>query len=90
MKTCCFIGHRFVNYSEDLHNKIKSVIKSLLENGVYRFLFGSKSQFTDICAEIASELKKEYPFLIRVYVRAEYEYIDKDYESYLLKRFDER
>lgn len=88
MKMCCFIGHRFVTYTEDLHNKIKSVIKSLLENGVHRFLFGSKSEFTDICVEIVSELKKEYPFLIRVYVRAEYEYIDKDYEDFLLNRFD--
>ena len=35
------------------------------------------------------KLKEKYPYLRRVYVRASFQYIDNDYENYLLKSYEE-
>ena len=35
------------------------------------------------------QLKEKYPHLKRVYVRASFQYIDNDYENYLLKSYEE-
>lgn len=53
------------------------------------FLFGSKSEFDDLCRKVVSLLKEKYPHIKRIYVRAEYPYINEDYENYLLKSFEE-
>ena len=53
------------------------------------FLFGSKSRFDDLCYEAVTELKKKYVHIQRIYVRAEFPYIDESYKSYLLKGYEE-
>ena len=52
------------------------------------FLFGSKSQFDKLCLQVVTEFKKNYPHIRRIYVRAEFPYIDEVYMAYLLKRYD--
>ena len=51
-------------------------------------MFGSKSQFNNLCWEIVTQLKEKYPQLRRIYVRAEYPYIDDDYKKYLLEYYE--
>lgn len=59
-KKCCFFGHRKINKTDELVNKLTETIEKLIvENGVGTFLFGSKSQFDDLCYEIVSELKEK-------------------------------
>lgn len=41
-----------------------------------------------LCLHVVTELKKKYPHIRRIYVRAEFPYIDESYTSYLLKRYD--
>ncbi len=53
------------------------------------FLFGSKSEFDDLCHEVVSDLKEKYSHIKRVYVRAEYPEISNEYEKYLLKSYEE-
>lgn len=48
-----------------------------------------KSQFNDLCREIVTVLKEKYPYIKRVYVRAEYPYISEIYKAYLLKNYDD-
>ncbi len=87
--TCCFIGHRTICESEKLKTNLKNIIEKLiLENNVDTFLFGSKSQFNSLCCRTVTELKEKYPHIKRVYVRAEYKYIDQEYENYLLNSYD--
>lgn len=89
MKTCCFIGHRTIEHTDELHGKIEKAVKRLIESGAEIFLFGSKSQFNDLALKIVTSLKEKYPFIKRVYVRAEYECISREYEKYLLETYEE-
>ncbi len=89
-KTCCFLGHRKIEITDALRNKLYNVIKKLIvEENVNTFLFGSKSQFKDLCHKIVSELKIIYPHIKRIYVRAEFPYINDDYKSYLLQSYED-
>ena len=66
-KSCCFIGHRTINESENLINNIKKLVIDLITNhNVTDFLIGSRSQFNELCHKIVSDLKKEYPQIKRI------------------------
>lgn len=87
--TCCFIGHRKTEETENLKLQLKAVIENLITaENVDTFLFGSKSQFNSICYELVTEIKEKFPHIKRVYVRAEYPYIDNYYTEYLLEKYE--
>ncbi len=87
--TCCFFGHRKIEVTDELVNRLKEVVEDLIvKKGINTFLFGSKSQFDKLCLAIVTELKKKYSHIIRIYVRAEFPYIGEDYTAYLLKSYD--
>lgn len=66
-KKCSFIGHRKIQITEDLINKLTNAIKDLIINhNVTIFLFGSKSEFNDLCHSIVTKLKEKYPYLKRI------------------------
>ena len=85
----CFIGHRRIEKNEELLSSLRECILALIKNGVDTFLFGSKSAFDDLSWKVVSEIKLEYPYIKRVYVRSAYQYIDKSYKEYLLKYYEE-
>lgn len=88
--TCCFFGHRKINLTDELVCNLKKAIETLItENKIDTFLFGSKSDFDKLCLKIVTELKNKYPHIKRIYVRAEFPYIDEKYKSYLLSKYDE-
>ena len=81
--TCCFLGHRTINETEELKSKLIEIIEKLIiDEKVDTFLFGSKSQFNSLCLELVTEIKVKYPHIKRVYVRAENPYIDESYEEW--------
>ncbi len=87
--TCCFFGHRTINETEALKIRLCEIIEKLIvEKQVDTFLFGSKSQFNDICLELVTKYKEKYPHIKRVYVRAEYPYIREHYKKYLLESYE--
>ncbi|MBQ3034263.1 MAG: hypothetical protein IJD28_07765 [Deferribacterales bacterium] len=84
--TCCFIGHRNINETEELKIKLMSLIEKLIEDeNVDTFLFGSKSRFNSLCLELVTKIKEKHPHVKRIYVRAEFPAISDDYKAYLLK-----
>ena len=88
-KTCCFFGHREITETDELRSKLYKTIEGLItKNGVNTFLFGSRSQFDTLCYLVVTELKNEYNYIKRIYVRAEYPYIDEYYEKYLLQKYE--
>lgn len=89
MYSCCFIGHRKVENKEKLAEQIKTVAEMLINLGVKNFYFGSRGEFNSLCRLVMEEMKKSHPNVRRIYVRAEYEHIDKDYKNYLLKNYEE-
>lgn len=87
---CCFFGHRIISVTEELKRNLYNKIEELINTeNVTVFLFGSKSQFNDLCYELVSVLREKYPKIKRIYVRAEYPFISNDYQSYLLKFYEE-
>ena len=60
--TCCFIGHRKTEETENLKLQLKAVIENLITaENADTFLFGSKSQFNSICYELVTEIKESKP-----------------------------
>ncbi|MBQ4119652.1 MAG: hypothetical protein IJD45_04605 [Clostridia bacterium] len=88
--TCCFVGHRTINETEELKLQLCKIIKKLIVNeSVDTFLFGSKSRFNSLCLELVTELKEKHPHIKRIYVRAEYPYISEHYKNYLLESYED-
>ena len=88
--TCCFFGHRKIKETKDLRSKVYAVIEELIiDYDVHTFLFGSKSEFDDLCLNIVTELKEKYPHIKRVYIRAAYADINDDYTDYLLESYED-
>ena len=65
-KSCCFIGHRIIKINQELVDRLQGEIIDIIENGVNRFIFGSRSEFDSLCHSIVTELKETYPNIIRV------------------------
>lgn len=82
-----FIGHRKINYSEALKERLKKIVENLYENAD-TFLFGSKSEFDTLCYEVVTELQAKYSAIRRVYVRAEQEFISEEYRKYLFTLYE--
>ena len=85
----CFIGHRKIEITEELESSLFFTVQTLINNGATTFVFGSKSEFNDLSLKVVTKLKEKYPYIKRVYVRAEYQHVDKFYEKYLLKSYEE-
>ena len=89
-KACCFFGHRKINETTELINNLNSIIEDLIVNkNVENFLFGSKSDFNGSCYDVVTTLKEKYPYIKRIYVRAEFPYINDDYRDFLLELYEE-
>ncbi|MCI9518237.1 MAG: hypothetical protein HFK08_03140 [Clostridia bacterium] len=89
-RSCCFIGHRKIENKLYLYEQIKLCVENLItKSNITIFLFGSHSEFNDLCLKVVSDLKDKYPYIKRVYIRAEYEYISDDYKNYLLTFYEE-
>ena len=88
-KTCCFFGHRKIDETEELKNNLYEIIENLIVNeNIDTFLFGSKSEFDDLCHKVVTELKEKYPHIKRIYVRSAYQHIPDWYEESLLKHYE--
>ena len=85
-----FIGHRKIEKSQELIDKLMSVITELIVNeNADTFIFGSKSKFDDLCYDTVTELKYKYQEIKRISVRAEYQYIIAGYRDYLLSYYED-
>ena len=83
-KVCCFIGHRKIEKSIELKQRVEETIKALIQNkGVNIFLFGSRSEFDDLCHSIVTELQKYNPQIKRIMYtcRSEYACMKEDKEE---------
>ena len=63
-KSCCFIGHREIEINDELIARLTAELESLIQSGVSRFLFGSRSDFDSLCHSVVTELKKKFPQIV--------------------------
>lgn len=88
--TCCFFGHRIINETEELKSQLCEIIEKLIvDENVDTFLFGSKSRFDSLCLELVTTIKEKYPYIKRIYVRAEFPVISDEYKAYLLESYED-
>ena len=69
----CFIGHRKIMVTQSLTDRLTALVSDLIKSGVQNFIFGSHSQFNDLCYKIVSKLQKQYPFIKRIHYCLAYE-----------------
>lgn len=87
---CAFIGHRKIEKTETLINRLAQTVKSLIvDEGVDTFLFGSRSAFDELSYEIVTELRKTYPHIKRVEVRSSNEHLPQMYLDITLKYYED-
>lgn len=88
--TCCFIGHRKIDCTDKLKLSLTNLIEDLIiSHNVNTFLFGSKSEFNDLCHIVVTNLKKRYPHIKRISYTCKSEgcVLEKDRE-HLQKLYD--
>ena len=88
-KSCCFIGHRKIEDKETVKIKLAEIVEKLISEDVDTFIVGSRSDFNELSCEVLKEKKEKYPHIKRIFIRAEYPYIDEGYEKYLLESCEE-
>ncbi len=89
-KTCCFFGHRKISETAEVRVKILDAVEQLIvSENIDTFLFGSRSRFNSLCHELVTELKEKYPHIKRIFVRAEYPFIDESYRAYILESYED-
>lgn len=66
-KSCCVIGHKEIDWSVELEERVEKVVEDLIVNfNVTHFLFGSKSEFNALCHKVVTRLKEKYPQIKRI------------------------
>ena len=88
-KRCCFVGHRKIEQTAELEDRLYNEVEKMIDSGVDTFCFGSKSEFDRFCHRVVSSLREKYPHIKRIYVRAEYSDINEDYTDYLLESYED-
>ncbi len=59
MNTCCFFGHMTITETEKLNLRLHTIIENLIKKeNIDTFIFGSKSQFDDLCLDIVTKIKE--------------------------------
>ena len=64
---CTFFGHKEIEITESLKNRLYDKIESLIISGFGEFYFGGLSDFDDLCYFTVSTLKEKYPWIRRIF-----------------------
>ncbi len=85
----CFIGHRKINDTAKLRERLQDILRKLIDNEAVNFIFGDHSAFNDLCYELVTELKKEHPAIKRIHFRKNYEDTDDYTMRFLISGYEE-
>ena len=90
VKMCSFFGHRDTESTPELKTRLEgAIVKLIVEQGVQYFLFGSASKFDELCLQTVTDIKKKYPEIVRIYVRAKERYLTEERKKSLLEIYDD-
>ena len=87
--TCCFIGHRKIEQTEEIERLLRDTLYSLIGQGANHFIFGDHSDFNSLCYEIVTELKDEFPHIRRTHYRTDYPDADAYTMQFLLDGYED-
>lgn len=69
----CFIGHGTITDAEQVKIRLTETVTKLIKDGIDTFLFGSRSEFNDICWCVVTELQEKFPNIKRIKFNAPHE-----------------
>ena len=79
--TCCVFGHRDMTFDEKDRELLYNLFEYMIVNkNIYIFLFGGFDDFDDLAHKVATKLKEKYPFIKRVYICEDYEFISRPHK----------
>lgn len=81
----CFIGHRKIERTQELLERLQNILLNLIENGTVNFIFGDHSEFDRLCYESVTKLKENHHGIKRIHFRCNYENAN-DYTMRLLTK----
>lgn len=87
--TCCFIGHRKINDTPALRQRLQGILADLIENGTVNFIFGDHSAFNDLCYNLVTEYKEKHPEIKRIKFRKDYGATDDYTMQFLADGYEE-
>lgn len=83
------IGHRKIDVSHNICNKVGDIIENLIvSQNADTFIFGGRGMFDELCYDVVTRLQKKYQNIKRVYLRSQFEFIGKQYKEYLLESYE--
>ncbi len=85
----CFIGHRKINDTPELRERVQDILQELIENGTVSFIFGDHSAFNSLCYDLVTELKEKYPEIKRINFRKDYENTNDYTMQFLIVGYEE-
>ncbi len=85
----CFIGHRKINNTPILRERLQKVLQELIKSGTVNFIFGDHSEFDSLCYEFVTRLKEKYPEIRRIKFRKDYENTDDYTMQFLITGYEE-
>ena len=85
----CFIGHRKINNTTELRERLQNILQELINNGTTNYIFGDHSAFDSLCYKLVTKLKEKYPAIKRINFRKDYEDIDDYTMQFLIKGYEE-
>jgi len=76
--SCSVFRHKEIEINYELKVSLRETFVDLITNkSVSIFYFGGFGQFDDLCWEIVTELKKEFPYIKRIYVCENETYVNR-------------
>ena len=66
-KTCSVFGHRTIEITKVLENKLYSTFEEIINKGCEFFYFGGFGMFDELCHKVVSELKLTYTHIKRIF-----------------------
>lgn len=67
MKICAFFGHRDIQVTEEIKDRLKEEVVKLISIGFKSFYFGGFGNFDNLCWEIVTEMKATEPEITRIF-----------------------
>ena len=55
---CCFIGHRKINDTHELRERLHNILQEMINIGTRSFIFGDHSEFDSLCYETVFTMTK--------------------------------
>lgn len=88
-RSVCFIGHREIEDTPELRERLQRILQELMDNGTTNFIFGDHSAFDRLCYELVTELREKHPEIKRIHFRKDYEDTDDYTMRFLVAGYEE-